>query len=237
MLQETLTYEADGLAMNGQLFLEPSQTPRPGILIFPEAFGLNDNALERAKRLVAQGYVALACDLHGDGRVFEALTDAMAELQPLFDDPLRTRARALAALEALRGREEVDTARIAAIGFCFPMPLELARSGVDLRAVVGFHTGLGTKAPTIAPSGIKAKVLVCIGADDPFITPDDRAAFEAEMRAGGTDWEMELYGGTVHGFTSRDAGRRNMPEAIRYNPEADARAWASALDLFSRALA
>ena len=71
----------------------------------------------------------------------------MTQLQPLFEDPARSRARALGALLALAARPEVDKTRIAAIGFCFPMPLELARSGAEIKAAVGFHTSLRTKVP------------------------------------------------------------------------------------------
>jgi dienelactone hydrolase len=140
-------------------------------------------------------------------------------------------------MQALASRPEVDAARIGAIGFCFNMSLELARSGADIKAAVGFHSCLGSKATRVAPGTIKARILACIGADDPFISGEQRAEFEAEMRAVKADWGMEVYGGTVHSFTSRDAGRRNMPDAIRYSPEADARSWASMLALFSTALA
>jgi dienelactone hydrolase len=236
MHQETLTYRADGVTMRSQLMFEPAPGPRAAVLVFPEAFGLDARAISRAERLAALGYVAVACDLHGEGRVIDDLQKAMTQLQPLFEDPARTRARALGALLALSARPEVDQARIAAIGFCFPMSLELARSGAEIKAVVGFHTSLATKAPVVAPGVIKARVLVCIGADDPFIPATQRAEFESEMRNTGTNWQMNIYGRTVHSFTNDEAAKRNMPEAIRYNPEADARAWASALDLFARVL-
>ncbi len=48
---------------------------------------------------------------------------------------------------------------------------------------------------------------------------------------------MQLYGGTVHAFTSQDAARRNMPDTIRYSPEADARSWASMQALLAATLA
>jgi dienelactone hydrolase len=236
MHQETLTYEADGLMMRSRLMFEPAPGPRAGVLVFPEAFGVDAHAIRRAERLAALGYVAVACDLHGEGRVIDDLQEAMTRLQPLFEDPARTRARASGALRALAARPEVDQARIAAIGFCFPMPLELARSGAEIKAVVGFHTSLTTKAPVVAKGAIKARMLVCIGADDPFIPATHRAEFESEMRSTGADWQMNVYGGTVHSFTNDEAAKRNMPEAIRYNPEADGRAWASALDLFARVL-
>jgi dienelactone hydrolase len=168
--------------------------------------------------------------------VVDELADAMALLQPLFDDPARTRARASAALLALAARPEVDATRVAAISFCFPMALELARSGAALRAAVGFHTGLATKAPATGAGGIAARILVCIGADDPFIPPDQRVGFEAEMRGAGVDWQMHLYGRTVHSFTNPAAATRNMPDAIRYNAEADARSWAAMRELFAETL-
>ena len=239
MRTETLTYQADGLAMQSRLFVESGGGPRPGVLVFPEAFGLSAHAVARAERLAGLGYVALACDLHGDGRLVDGLDEAIGLLKPLFADPSRTRARAGGGLHALLARPEVDGSRVAAIGFCFggTMALELARGGAALKAVVGFHSGLGTAAPPTDAEAIQARVLVCIGADDPMIPPDQRAGFEAEMRGAGVDWEMHLYGNTVHSFTNGEAGKRNMPDAIRYSPEADARSWTSMRALFDETLA
>ncbi len=239
MHHETLTYQADGLAMRSQLFFEPASGPRAGVLVFPEAFGLGEHAISRAERLAALGYVALACDLHGEGRVIDGLQEALGLLEPLFADPSRTRVRAAGGLHALIARPEADAARVAAIGFCFggTMALELARSGAELKAVVGLHSGLSSNAPKSDAKAIKARVLVCIGADDPMIPLEQRAAFEAEMREAGVDWQMHVYGNTVHSFTNQGAASRNMPDALRYSPQADARSWASMQALFSETLA
>jgi dienelactone hydrolase len=239
MHNETLTYKADGLTMKSQLFFEPAAGKRAGVLVFPEAFGLGEHAISRAKSLAALGYVALACDLHGDGRLVDDLEEAVGLLKPLFEDPERTRARARGGLQALTSRPEVDAGRVASIGFCFggTMSLELARSGTALKAVVGFHSGLGTKAPKVQPGTIQPRILVCIGADDPMIPPDQRNAFEAEMRDAGADWQMDLYGNTVHSFTNPHADRVNMPNAIRYSPQADAQSWSALKLLFSETLA
>jgi dienelactone hydrolase len=248
MRQETLTYQGDGLTMRSQLFLAddgPAEGSagatgrRAGVLVFPEAFGLGEHAIGKAKRLAAMGYAALACDLHGDARLVDDLQEAVGLLQPLFAAPARTRARASAALQALTARPEVDAARVGSIGFCFggTMSLELARSGAAIKAVVGFHSGLGTQAPKTDAQAIKARVLVCIGADDPMIKPAERAGFEAEMRDAGVDWQMHVYGGTVHSFTNPEAAKRNMPDAIRYSAEADARSWAALEELFGETLA
>ncbi len=234
MHTETLTYEADGLQMVSHIYSNgQSDSRRPGVLVFPEAFGLGDHAKSRAERLAGLGYVAMACDLHGDGRVVHDLNEALGLVGPLRTEPARARARALSALNALQGRTEVDPTRIAAIGYCYggTMALELARSGADVAGVVGFHSGLATVASQDAEN-IKGKVLVCIGADDPSIPPDQRSAFEKEMREGGVDWQMNLYGGVVHSFTNPEADLRGTPERARYDAKADARSWAEMCAFF-----
>ncbi len=239
MKSETVTYPADGLNMVGELHWDETRAgPRPGILVFPEAFGLTGHAKSRARRLAEHGYVALACDLHGDGKVIPDLADVMPIVMKLRDEPARIRARSGGALAALLARPQVDARRVAAIGFCLggTLSLELARGGADLAAVVGFHSGLSTAAPNDAKN-IKAKVLACIGADDPGIPPEQRAAFEQEMRAGGVDWRLHVYGGVVHSFTNPDAGALGRPEFARYDASADKRSWAEMLALFDEAVA
>jgi dienelactone hydrolase len=233
MQSQRITYEADGLRMNSQLFYESEVPRQAGILVFPEAFGLGSHAISRAERLAQMGYVALACDLHGDRRNITDLQEVMTLVGALRAEVSRTRARALAGLNALRQRAEVDPDKIAAIGFCFggTMALELARSGANVAAVVGFHSGLATVAPQDA-NNIRGRVLVCIGADDPGITVEQRKAFEEEMRAGKVDWQMNVYGGVVHSFTNPDADKAGRPEQLRYDAKADARSWREMRALF-----
>lgn len=238
MQHEILTYQADGLTMKSDLYYEQGAGERAGVLVFPEAFGLSDHARSRAERLAKDGYVALACDLHGDADLIEDLDKAIGLIKPLMAEPARTQARAKAALDALLGTGKADAGKIAAIGFCFggTMALELARSGANTKATVGFHSGLGTQAPAIK-GAIKGSVLVCIGADDGMIDADARRTFQGEMTEAGCDWQMHLYGNTVHSFTNKDAAKRNMPDAIRYSREADERSWAAMTELFGETLA
>jgi dienelactone hydrolase len=234
MRNETLTYQVDGLTMLSQLYYEESNVGRrPGVLVFPEADGLGEHAKAKAARLAQLGYVALACDLHGNGRIIDDFTEVMAIVNSLVNDPRRIRARAQAGLNALVARAEVNSSQLAAIGFCLGgmMALESARSGAPLRAVVGFHARLATAAPNDAKN-IRGKVLICVGADDPFVPPEQRAEFEREMREGGVDWQMHLYGGVVHSFTNPQADGRGRPESVRYDARADARSWAAMRALF-----
>ena len=242
MRTELVEYEADGLRMRGQLArpeLGPAQAGgarRPGILVFPDAFGISSHAIGRAERLAGLGYVALTADLHGEAYVASGLDEALGLLVPLREEPARIRARARGALEALLARPEVDAARVGAIGFCFggTMALELGRAGAAIHAIAGFHSGLATKTPEDARH-IGGRVLVCIGADDPSIDAAQRAAFEAEMRAGGVNWQMSVYGGVVHSFTNPDAGRLGRPDFAAYNAQADARSWSEMRTMFDEA--
>jgi dienelactone hydrolase len=233
-----LFYEADGLHMVSHFYMDETiDGPRPGVLVFPEAFGLSEHAKSRAQKLAGLGYAALACDLHGGEQLYTDLGEVMPIIGALRDDPDRIRARAQGGLHALTSHKDVDVFRIAAIGYCFggTMALELARGGADLAAVVGFHSGLGTKKPQDAKN-IKGHVLVCIGADDPGIAADQRAAFEAEMKAGGVEYQLHLYGGVVHSFTNPDADLMKRPEFARYDGRADTRSWTAMLGLFDEVM-
>src|SRR4029450_11300819 len=110
MRTETVTYEADGLRFKSELYVEAGTEPKPGVLVFPEAFGLGDHARSRAEALAKLGYAALACDIHGDGRLVPDLGEALGLLNPLYADTQRMRARGLAALKALAARKDVDAA-------------------------------------------------------------------------------------------------------------------------------
>lgn len=239
MHTQVLTYEADGLTMHSHLYLDDAtRGARPAVLVFPEAFGLSDHTKARAERLASLGYTALACDLHGEGTLHDNFETIMSLMGGMKAEPCRIRARANAALQALAARPETDAARVAAIGYCFggTMALELARGGAAVAGVVGFHSGLATANPGDAKN-IKGRVLVCIGADDPSIDAEQRAAFEAEMRAGGVDWQMHLYGGVVHSFTNPGADRLGRLEFARYDAKADARSWAAMMALFNEIFA
>lgn len=226
MQTETLLYDAD-VPMAGTLYRPERTGPCPAVLVFSDIFGPGDHARERASRLAERGYVAFAADLHGSGQILPA-EQAMEQLQRFYANPGLTCGRGDAALARLCGLPGVDAARIAAIGFCYggTLALEMARRGAALSAVVGFHSALATSNPNGAAQ-IKGKVLACIGSEDPSIPADQRAAFEAEMRAAGVDWQLHLYGGVYHTFTDWRCAAFGLPDFARYDAAADRRSWAA----------
>src|SRR5271170_426942 len=222
-----ITYEADGRTMIGTLALPDNAVgddQRPGVLVCHEGPGLDDHARERAGRIADElGYVAFALDYHGDGKPITDREQMMARIGELRSDPARAFAVGSAGLDILRAEPRCDPARLAAIGFCFggTLSLELARGGADLKAVVGFHSGLSTVRPEDARN-IGGKVLALIGADDPIVDNDERRSFEEEMRAGGVDWQLVAYGGAVHSFTNEQASMVDIP-GIAYDEATDRR--------------
>jgi len=151
--------------------------------------------------------------------------------------PAAIRTRVGAAWGRLCKVPGVDATRTAAIGHCFGgfAALELARSGADVRAVISFHGGLTTHAPAVA-GGVRARVLVCTGADDPFCPREQRAAFEDEMTAAEVDWQVHTYAGTRHGFTVAGIDPEKHPGCV-YHALADRRSWRAMLALFDEVLA
>ena len=239
MTTSEVEYEADGgVVMIGHLAVpdDDAGAALPAVLVGHEAPGLDDVHRERADRLAELGYVAFALDAHGGGRFRLDDPSIRERVAAISNDPDRARSIADSALEVLRGHPRVDTSQMVAIGYCFggTLVIELARGGADLRAVVGFHPGLGTSRPEDARN-ITGTVLVCVGAEDPYVDGNARAAFEAEMRAGGVDWRMHLYGGVQHSFTHPHADRAGIP-GLAYDRAAADWAWRAMLDLFDEVL-
>lgn len=232
MKTEQIAYDADGVRMIGTLVTPDRLAGRaPGVLVCHEGPGLNDHAKDVAVRLAQAGYVAFAMDYHGGGQSVD-MGEAMKRIMAWMGDPSGIRARATAALDVLKAAEGVDTSRLAAIGYCFggTTALELARQGEDLKAVVGFHSGLGTARPQDI-AGFKGKVLVQIGADDPIIPAQQRLDFEKEMTEGRVDWRMILYGRAGHSFTNPLVDQLGRP-GFAYDRGADERSWRAMIDLF-----
>ena len=208
---------------------------RPSVLLCHEGPGLGDHVKANAERLAGLGYAAFALDYHGGGVVLPP-DEMMTKLGALMADPPLTARLGLAGLEVLLAQEPADAGRVAVIGYCYggTMSLEVARTGADVKAIVGFHPGLTTSAQS---KNIKGSVLMCVGTDDPFVPLDMRLAFEKDMTdAGVADWNIEVYGGIGHSFTNPAAGELGMP-GIAFDAKSDARSWESMLRLFRETIA
>ena len=234
MTEHDLDYTFEALQLKGFLAYDAARTvARPGVLVVHDAGGLGEHIKEKARRLAKLGYVAFALDMWGEGKT---VTDGMRRIGELAQDLGRWRGVARAGLDVLAARPEVNSSRLAAIGYCFggTTVYELARSGADLRGVVGFHSGLSPSSGEA--KNIKGKVLALIGADDPLIPPEARLAFEKEMSEAKVDWQMNVYANTGHSFTNPGADAFNRP-GFFYQRDTDARSWAEMRRFFDEIFA
>jgi dienelactone hydrolase len=223
---ETVEYKQGGTTLEGFVAYDDAlKGARPGMLVVHQWLGLTDYEKHRAEMLAQLGYVAFCADIYGKGVRPQNTQEAGAQAGKYKSNRQLLRARVNAGLDALRRQPFVDPKRLAAIGYCFggTTVIELGRSGADVAGVVCFHGGLDSPTPADGKN-IKCKVLVCHGADDPFSSPQDIAAFENEMRQVGVDWQLIKYGGAVHSFTQPDVGSDNSKGAA-YNEKADKRSW------------
>lgn len=230
-----IEYQADGARMVGLMATPDGGGSGPAVLVAHEGGGLTDHARGRARRLAQLGYVAFALDYFGGGKPL-AMEQAQPKIRAWVADPAGIRARAGAALDLLLAEPGVDAERVAAIGFCFggATSLELARTGADLKAVVGFHPGLNTTRQSESRN-IKGKVLMLVGAEDPIVPPELRLEFERDMNSAGVDWRLVLYGGVAHSFTNPEIDALGYP-GFAYAASADRRSWREMLALFEETI-
>lgn len=224
-----VTYTDGDTVMKGYLAFNPRVKGRkPGILVAHEWWGLSDYIRERTRMYAALGYTAMAIDMYGNGKLMTNPDDAKKYSTELNNNFETAKARFLAAYNYLKKQKEVDTQKIAAVGYCFGggIVLNMARQGIDLNGVVSFHGEL-TPVKRAKPGSVKARILVLNGADDKYVTKEQIESFKQEMKNANIDFQFITYPGATHSFTNSDADRIskkfNMP--VGYNADADQKSW------------
>lgn len=230
MVAKPVSWTQDGKTFDSVLVYDDAvKTPRPGLVMVPNWYGVNDMAITKAKMIAGKDYVILLTDMYGKGVRPTNDDEAGAAVKPFYADRSLMKKHVTKALEELKaqvGKAPIDGSRLAAIGFCFggSAVLDLVRSGADIASVVTFHGILSTDDASQAKN-IKAKVLVLNGADDSYVPNDQKAAFEKEMRDAKVDWTLVDYGNTVHCFTEKEAAGK--AGNCRYDERSATRAYAA----------
>ena len=225
---EEVSYTLDGTSFKGYVAYNTKQKgKRPAIIVIPEWWGATEYAKMRARKLASLGYIAIAVDMYGNGKIAADPKEAMALASPFYKDPQMGKNRIEAAINKLKEFPQTDADNLGAIGYCFggSMVLNAAKMGVDIKSVVSFHGGLATVPAT--EGSTKAKILVCHGGADKFITPDDIKNFKGNLDSLKVPYTFIVYTGATHAFTnpmSTATGKKfNMP--IEYNAAADKKSW------------
>ena len=245
IITKPVAYEHAGVKLEGYLAYDDTKasaaSQAPGVLVIPEWWGLNDYAKGRAEQLAKLGYVAFAADMYGVGVVTTDPKKAGELAGQFYGKPLMAE-RARAGLDQLAKTGLVDAARVAAIGYCFggATVQALAYSGAPLAGIVSFHGSL-IPASAEAAGKNRAKFLVCHGAVDPFIKPEELAAFTQSMNEGKFDDQFVSYAGAIHAFTNPKADEiaksAGLVGGIGYHAAADRRSWQHMRDFFGEIFA
>lgn len=234
---EEVTYAADGVTLKGYIAYDANKKgKRPAILVIPEWWGNNEYPRMRARKLAELGYIAMAVDMYGEGKIAANPDEAKTLASPLYQAPNVAKSRLEAAEMKLKTYDQTDAENMAAIGYCFggSMALNVAKLGMDFKGVVSFHGGLAGVAPD--KNLLKADILVCHGAADKFVSDEDVAAFKKGLDSIGAKYTFKVYPDATHAFTNPSAtvnGKKfNMP--IAYNEAADKKSWEDMKEFFNK---
>lgn len=222
-----IAYEHEGTRLLGLLCAPQGAVRRPTVVLVHDAFGLGEDMIAIARRLAGRGFAVFAADVWG-----ERMTPrSEPEIGPLIGGMVGNRdrwiSRIAAAHEVAAAQPEVDGDALVSLGYCFggSSALEYVRSGGAVRAAIGIHPGLDLVEFDWSGAHQSAVVLICTGADDPMATAEMRAQLQQAMSGAAIDWELDLYSGTKHAFTSPKAQFSPMPEVVAYHPRNAERAW------------
>jgi carboxymethylenebutenolidase len=197
----------------------------PGILVFQEAFGVNDHIRDIARRFADLGFTAIAPELyHRTGTGVEIEYGKMDAVQPHSSAMTLEgiAADATAAYEWLRKEAGAAAERIAAIGFCMGGRVSyVANAYVPLAAAISFYGGRINELPQLAGRQ-HAPILMFWGGLDKNIPPEQRRTVADALTTVGKPHEQVVFSFAEHGFFC-DA-------RASYNPDAARQAWALSLE-------
>ena len=219
----------------------------PGVLMYPDIFGLRPVLKEMARELAGHGYYVLVPNLfyrHGPAPVIELPEHIGGEIRPALITKLmpfvreHTIERALSDADAylrfLSTQPEVSAGAVGVFGYCMGGVLALRTAAAhpeQVAAVAGFHSGnLITSAPD-SPHRLVPELTaqVHLGHAEGDMRPEAIEELNQALDAAGIGYTSEVYPGTVHGFT--------MSDTSAFNPSALQLHWDRLLALLDGALA
>lgn len=222
---------ARGLAV----FDDAAGGKRPGVLVIPEWWGLNEYPQMRARQLAEMGYVAFVADMYGRREITRDAGEAQALATKAYQFGLAKLARP--ALDELKKLPQVDGSRTAAIGFCFggSTVADMIKSGLEFRAGVSFHGGLGPDAAPAQGSAAKTAMLVLHGGADPMVPPAQVGGYVQKCIEAGVPISMVNFPQAVHAFSNPDADRARI-DGVKYDQPAAEASWTIMGHFLKRAL-
>lgn len=238
--EESVVYADKGDTLQGFIAYDESiTTKRPAVLIVPEWWGLTEYPKMRARELAKLGYVAMAVDMYGKGKVAEDPKTAGEYAMVWYKDPAAAQRRIEAAAAVVKGNAATDSSKLLAIGYCFggSMVLNAAKLGSDFKGVMSFHGAL--EGGVVPQKGLtKARIFVANGEADTFVSAEQIATFKKQLDSVGAAYTFKQYPGALHAFTNPDATEtgKKFNMQVAYNAAADTASWKDMQDFFNSIL-
>ena len=220
----------DGTTMHSFVVRPVAAGQKPGLILFQEAYGVNDHIRDVAARFATLGFVVIAPELyHRTGTHVEGVYGDFAALGPHFNavtsDTIAADSRA--AHDWLVDQAEVDTSRIATIGFCMGgRAAFVANLELPLAAAVTYYGGGIAPALLDRVQRLHAPHLFCWGGKDTHIPPEQTRAIDDALRAAGKPYTSVTFGEAGHAFF--------CDQRADYRPDAAAEAWALTIAFLAR---
>jgi carboxymethylenebutenolidase len=224
-------------------FVHPSSGTAPGVLIWPDIFGLRPAMKQMAKRLAENGYsVVVVNPFYRTKKAPTAEQGAatpIPSLMPLArglnEQTQMTDAKAFIAWLDQQA-SVAKNKKVGTQGYCMGGPIAFRTSAAvpdRVGAVASFHGGgLVTdqpNSPHLQASRTKAQFLICIAANDDQRAPGEKDVLKKTFADAKLPAEIEVYAGAAHGWCPPDSGVYNEPQAEK--------AWTRLLALYGKALA
>jgi carboxymethylenebutenolidase len=224
-------------------FVHPASGSAPGVLIWPDIFGLRPASRQMGKRLAESGYAVLV--VNPFYRAKKAPTAANGGATPIQD--VMPLARGLnetthmtdakAFVGWLDGQASVaKNKKVGTQGYCMggPIAFRTAAAVPDrVGAVASFHGGGlvidQPNSPHLQASKSKAQFLIAIADNDDKRAPNDKTVLKETFEKAKLPAEIEVYTGAAHGWCP--------PDSPVYNEAQAEKAWARLLVLYGKALA
>lgn len=236
--EEAVSYKDGDTVLKGFVVYDDASTAkRPGIIVVPEWWGVNQHMRDEARRYAGEGYTAFIADIYGEGKTADNPKDAGALVGFMKKNPALMKSRFDAAKVALSMNPRVDASKIGAAGYSFggSVVLDGVRADSDLKGVVVFYSMLVASASKAEAGRVRSKVLVLNGGADPLIKPDSIEAFNKEMTEAKVNYRYVSYPGVKHAYSNPEATEKGKQFKLpfAYSPEITAQADAEATKFFS----
>lgn len=236
MVEQRIGYEIDGKKFEGMLVYDDSvKTKRPAVLMMPDWDGVSPKSVGQAKLVAGERYVVFVADMFGVGYKPKDFKEKREASSAVHKDLALTLVRGNKAMEVFmaegKKRGLIDPAKTAGIGFCAGggLVLELARDGMDMKAVVVFHVTYPNPVDPAGGNKTKGRVLVVHGAEDPVTPKKAIDALQEELTAAKVPWQTVMFSGAVHSFTDPEA----KSGSTIYDEKLAKRSYAMMRDFFS----